>query len=290
MIGCLQYAFEVGSTFSWFCILNGAVVKRLINWLLSSSVFAAACSLSLCVSAEKLALGYIPPFFTPLHFIIVGSSLFEYNVHRLFNPHVHQGLSTNWNIGLAAVGALFCVCSLPFLSVHFLAWLAVLGVFTISYSLPLFKRRLKDYGLVKITVLTAVWVIATTVLPTVYWQRPHTFFWWKIALRTELIFALCLAFDIRDVQHDASRKVQTLASRLGIQQSYNLTSIVLLFFLFTGILQFYFEQSLTHLIAILLTCIAAFAAIAYSRKHEHNNVYLGLIDGVMLVYGLMLLL
>jgi 1,4-dihydroxy-2-naphthoate octaprenyltransferase len=144
-------------------------------------------------------------------------------------------------------------------------------------------------GLIKIGVLTAVWVIATTVLPVVYWQRELTFFWWKIALRTELIFALCIAFDIRDVAFDSGRNIHTIAARLGVDQSYRLIGGILLLFLITGICQIFVERSVVHLVAIAVTYLAAKAAIAYSRKNADNHVYLGLIDGVMLLYGLLLL-
>jgi len=228
--------------------------------------------------------------FTPLHAIIVGSSLLEYNVHRLFNKHVLKGIDQRWYYVLSLIGLALCIGSLSFLSVHFIVWLAVIGCITIAYSTPLFKKRLKDFGLIKIVVLTVIWVIATTILPVVYWQKPLTFFWWKIALRTELIFALCVAFDIRDVQHDSNRNIQTIAARLGVKSAYRLIDGVLLLFLITGVFQIYFERSLVHLLAISVTYIAAKAAISYSQKNAHNNVYLGLIDGIMLLYGLLLLL
>ncbi len=265
-------------------------MKGLINWLLASSVFTAACSLSLCLATEKLLLGAVPPLVSPLHCLIIGSSLLEYNVHRLFNPHAISGINRRWYYALSATGLLLCLGSLPFLSVHFIAWLAFLGAITISYSLPVFKRRLKDFGLLKIAVLTTVWVIATTVLPVVYWHKPLTFFWWKIVLRTELIFALCIAFDIRDMPFDASRNVLTLAGRLGIPKAYHIIDAVLLVFFITGICQLYFERSVLHLIAIAITYIAAKSAITYSRRNAHNHVYLGLIDGVMLLYGVLVIL
>ncbi len=271
-----------------FYILH--LVRTIVNWLLGTSIFTAACSLALCLSAEKLALGYLPPMLTPLHAIIVGSSLLEYNVHRLFNKHVLKGLPRYWYYIFSVIGLVMCLGALPFLSIPFLLWLAVIGFVTIAYSTPLFKKRLKDFGIVKIVVLTAVWVIATTVLPAVYWQRTLTFFWWKIALRAELIFALCVAFDIRDVQHDSGRNIQTLAARLGIANAYLLIDRVLLLFILTGIAQVFLERSIIHLIAIAVTYIAAKAAIGYSRKNSDNNVYLGLIDGVMLLYGLLLLM
>lgn len=264
------------------------------NWLLATSLFTACCALSLCISAEKLVTGSLPPLLSPLHFMVAGSTLLEYNVHRIFNRHATYPFPKYWLFIFAGAGLLMCLFTLPLLPATVFYCLAGLGVLSFTYSVPLLpfkkKKRLKDYGFIKILTLTLVWLIATTVLPLLYLHRPLMSLGTELLLRAFLIFALCLAFDIRDVVYDARKNIYTLPAFIGVPASFRLIDVLLILFILTAGWQYALNRHIAQLMAVVITALAAKASIRYSRKNVHTNVYIGLIDGVMLLYGLLLLL
>lgn len=245
------------------------------------------------MATEKLFLGHFPPLFSPLHAIIMGSTLVEYNIHRIVNRHADTRAADRWCVALVVAGVLMCLTALPFVSLDFCLWLGLLGVLSLSYSIPFLpfsnKKRLKDFGIIKILVLTMVWVIATLILPLVYWHGPLEIFLPRMGLRFLFIFALCIAFDIRDIRRDAARKVHTVPHILGLKAAYRLIDAVLVLFVLGGCWEFYISHNAGNLVVVTVTAIAARAAIWYARFNKSSFVYIGLIDGVMLLNGLLIL-
>jgi len=253
------------------------------------------CALALCLGAERLMLGRIPPFFSPLHALIIGSTLLEYNVHHLFNqvkngePWAPSALKWHWAVSIA--GLLLCLAVLPALPTKVVIACGVLGVASFAYSTPLlpfrYKRRLKDYGLLKIHMLTGVWVSVGTVLPALYWSIPFSEYWIEIIVRAGLIFPLCIAFDIRDAEADKAIGINTLPNTLGIKAAYLAVNLTLCAFLIGGLIRCIYREQFSEMGAYALSAAAAYFAIHLAKRKPSPFVYLVLIDGVMLLYGLL---
>ena len=270
------------------------LLTTIVNSILATSFFTMLCSLSLCLSAERLLVGSRPMPFSALHLIIAGSTLLEYNVHRLMNRHATYPFNKIWIGIMGGIGLVMCVFALSGLTVNIIIWLMILGLLSFTYSLPVLpfptKKRWKDYGVLKIIVLTIVWVISTTVLPMIWWHVSFRTFWPELVLRFLLIFPLCLAFDIRDVHYDAKNNIRTLPARIGVSRSYLVIDLFLAAFVLFGLVQYFFSMDIQHLAAVIITAVAAKMAIQYSKSNAHTNVYIGLIDGAMLLYGILLLI
>jgi 4-hydroxybenzoate polyprenyltransferase len=267
------------------------------QFLLNTSIYTALCVLALCLGAEHVMLSYVPALVSPLHGLIVGCTLIDYNVHHLFNrnrnavPWTRHAVAWHW--AMCGLGGLLCLWALPHLSWQVLAGVAALGLLAFAYSTPLlpfkYKTRLKDFGLLKIHVLTAVWVTVGTVLPALYWHVPFSRYWLELIIRCLLIFPLCIAFDIRDADADFARGINTLPNTLGIQTAYHVINYNLIaYFAFAVVrcIYRYSHEQLGHqLIIYALSGMAAWGAITLSRHRKHPFIYLALIDGVMLLYG-----
>jgi len=243
-------------------------------------------------------LGHVPPLFSPLHALIIGSTLLEYNVHHLFNRVMAGAMwapsALKWHWAMSIAGFLICLIALPYLPLNVIIACGVLGLMSFAYSTPLlpfrYKRRLKDYGLVKIHMLTGVWVAVGTVLPALYWNIPFKDYWIEIIVRAGLIFPLCIAFDIRDAEADRAVGINTLPNTLGIKAAYLAVNLTLGAFLLGGLIRCIYRQQLSEMGAYALSAAAAYFAIHLARKKPSPFVYLVLIDGVMLLYGVLQLL
>lgn len=238
-------------------------------------------------------MGYVPGLLSPLHALILGSTLLEYNVHHLFNridgSHDWTKHALRWHQGVCIAGVVLCLIALPYLGLDVLVGCGVLGLLAFAYSTPLlpfrYKTRLKDYGLLKIHVLTAVWVMVGTVLPALYWNIPLSEYWLELIIRALLIFPLCIAFDIRDAEADLARGIHTLPNTLGINTAYKVINYNLLAYFSWAIIRCIHRYSYQQLIVYAVSGLAAWGAITLSRRRPHPYVYLALIDGVMLLYG-----
>ncbi len=238
-------------------------------------------------------LGRLPAFASPLHALIAGSTMLEYNVHHLFNrnkgaeawtPH-----AVRWHWAVCGIGMALCLLALPQLSLKVLVGCVAMGALAFAYSTPLlpfrYKTRLKDYGLIKIHVLTATWVAVGTVLPALYWNIPLSRYWLELIIRALLIFPLCIAFDIRDTEADFARGIHTLPTMLGIDAAYKAVNFTLTAYFAFAVARCVYRYTYQQLVVYAVSGLAAWAAIRLSRTRPHPYVYLVLIDGVMLLYG-----
>ncbi len=98
-------------------------------------------------------------------------------------------------------------------------------------------------------------------------------------------------FDLRDLNADRQKGIRTLAGALGAGLSYRVIYIVLAALMLCGGYYYFFvAPAAFHAIAIMTAALAAFLSTAYSRQRPHPFVYSGWIDGVMLLYGILLAL
>ncbi len=266
-----------------------------------TSLYAAICATGMCMATERLLLLHIPPIFTPLHVLVFGSTLFVYNVHYLVKrtePDVSDRFQWSqhyklWHYIALASGAAGSVISLLCMPRDIFYACVLLGVLSFGYSLPLLpfknKRRLKDFGWLKILLLTSVWTIVTSVLPILYWDKELSAYPFEVILRYALLLTLCIAFDMRDMQTDMDAKIFTLPNLIGIKNSYRVMTVTMLLFIGLSVIQYTRYPSVTRLVAELATAIATKLAIDYARKYPSDKAYLALVDGVMLLYALLVL-
>lgn len=269
-----------------------------LRFVLYTSLFAAACALSLCLATERLVLGSLPPGVSPLHLLAVGGCLLVYNVHYLAKRNgaadrsIWTAAHRRWNAAFAAIGLLLCGVATVRMPLHVVEGYAVLALLSFAYSLPLLpfrKRRLKEFGVLKPFLLAGVWTVVTAGLPILYWHRPLAAFPIEIALRFLFLFALCVAFDVRDLDADAEAGIFTLPHRLGLRRATGLVHAALLLFSLLALVQYGQYPSAIRLVGEWLAAAFAYGAIRYVRNHPSDLAYLLWVDGAMLVYGVVLL-
>lgn len=171
--------------------------------------------------------------------------------------------------------------------------LFVLGAISILYSFPLLpfahKKRIKDFGLLKIVTLSLLWTLVTVWFP-VSDNNYEGFSFYLIFLRRFIfIFILCLLFDIRDTEVDRAEKISTISVKLGLKKSYIVCNSLLILFVIISLIQFFFIPDASQLIAMLLSAIATFIIITLSKKNNSDIIYLACVDGMMLLQALLII-
>lgn len=254
--------------------------------------------MGLCMATERLIGNTPPKVITWLHTLIFGSTLLVYNTPRIIKRHYGKKRRPQkfrfWYWFFLIAGLAMTVISLCLMPAIVQLWSIGLGVFAFSYFLPVLpfknKKRIRDFGWLKIAVLALVWTTATAILPILYWQKNIADYPFEVILRLLFIFALCVLFDIRDMQKDLENNISTLPNKVGIRNSYGLIHLSLLMFIIVSLVQYMRFPNVERLVGALATAIITAIVATYLRKKPSDRAYAALADGVMLVYALVVLI
>lgn len=257
-------------------------------WLLAkaslrSSLFVSLCAAALSYETSQIA-GVAPQPFRFYAFIFFAT----WASYRTGSLRPRPGLPrftlvTTWLVFLAVA------VLLPTLPMEMWPAVALMAVLAWGYSRPTLPgvRRFREFGLAKILILSGVWTVTTTYLPLVGRPTSADALTMLLLRRFLFMFALCVAFDIRDHLADAKAGIRTLPVRLGVARSYTLARLTLVAF----VALILFGPAVTHGIsagpielALLASAVATWVAIELSRRVQRSTwFYLGFIDGMMLL-------
>ncbi len=271
---------------------------KLSDFLVNTSIFTAFCALGLCVATEKLIGVPFATLRSSLHLAVIGGTLVVYNLPRLFpisKPgSLNAGSYRFWQYIFLVLGVLLTGYSLIGLSEPSVIAGSCAGILALGYTMPTLrwqnKKRLRDYGILKILVLTGVWTIVTAIIPILEHGDTVAKYPFEILMRFAFVFVLCILFDIRDIQKDLNSKLITLPTRLGIQKSYLLINLSLIVFLFLSIVQHYRFAVPGRLIAAIITTVITFWVAKHLRNEGNKRLFVIMTDGMMILYAILVVL
>jgi 4-hydroxybenzoate polyprenyltransferase len=270
---------------------------NIIKWILYTSLFAALCAVGLCMASEKLILGHLPEIGNPLHLFVLVNTLCIYNLHYYLKKPGGHSDRARWSqahrrqhlylIGISASISFFLLFVLPF---PVLACSALLGLLSLAYSIPFLpfpnKKRLRDWGILKLLLLVTVWTGVTVSMPLLYWNKPWEPFKVEFMLRFVFMMPLCIAFDIRDCETDSAQNVVTLPNAIGLENSYRTMYGSLLAFVILAVWQYTrYPAAEGRLPGAFITALMAAVIFALVRVRRSDVFFLLLVDGLMLVYS-----
>ena len=275
-------------------------MKKLGEFALFSSIFIAICAVSLCMETN-LPL-HLPLNTFSFYCFVFGATLVQYNLHYLVKTTaVVNSQRLAWSsknkiihrVLLCAGVALILFSFLSFRLHHFII-LAILATVAFLYSFPVIpffkKKRIKDYGFLKIITLALLWTLVTVWFPVNNFIFEKNIFVFVFFKRFVFMIMLCLLFDIRDIEIDRQENITTLAVFLGKKKSYLLAYNFLIFFVILSFFQFFYFGDKGVLIAMLLSAAATFFTVELTKKINSDFVYLFGIDGMMLLQAILVYL
>ena len=275
-------------------------MKKLGEFVLFSSIFIAICAVSLCIETNLLL--QLPLNTFSFYCFVFGATLVQYNLHYLVKTTaVENSQRLAWSsknkiihrVLLFTGVALILFSFLSFRLHHFII-LAILATVAFLYSFPVLpffkKKRIKDYGFLKIITLALLWTLVTVWFPVNSFLFEKNIFVFVFFKRFVFMFMLCLLFDIRDIEIDRQENITTLAVFLGKKKSYLLVYNFLIFFVILSFFQFLYFADKGVLIAMLLSAAATFFTVELTKKINSDLVYLFGIDGMMLLQAILVYL
>ena len=275
-------------------------IKKLLEFILFSSIFIAACAVGFCIETNIL-LG-LPLNTFSFYCFVFGATLLQYNLHYSTKKiAVKDSERLRWSLNnkkthffLLVVGALLILFSFFYFQLKHFVILALLGAISFLYSFPFLpfgkRRRIKDYGLLKIITLSLLWTLVTVWFPVNNMPFDGLLFIFVFVKRFIFMFILCLLFDLRDIEIDRKENIDTLPVVMGKTKSYNLSYILLVLFLTVAFVQYLYLPQLPFLLAMVISAAVTFLIIERTKKTNSDFIYLAGIDGMMLLQAFLVYL
>ncbi|HUZ57281.1 MAG TPA: UbiA family prenyltransferase [Hanamia sp.] len=275
-------------------------IKKISELILFGSIFIAACAVGLSMETNIL-LG-VPFNNVSFYCFVFGATLVQYNLHYLVKKTaVHHSARLAWSqknknihLVLLSAGVIFILFSFFNFHLKHFAILIGLGFIAMLYSFPFLpfgkRKRIKDYGFLKIITLALLWTLVTVWFPVNDMSVSTSLFIFIFAKRFVFMFILCLLFDVRDIGIDNKEKINTLAVILGKKKSYFLSYILLIVFVLISYFQYFYFPQTGFFIAMLASAVATLGTLEITRKINSDFIYLAGIDGMMLLQALLVYL
>jgi 4-hydroxybenzoate polyprenyltransferase len=273
-------------------------MKKLADFLIFGAVFIACCAVALCYETNLL-LG-ISPNSPSVYLFIFGATLVQYNLHYLFKNSPGTTAATPrdaWSAShrqtqrfLGIAGFTLILSTVLWLQPRHFVVLAILALLASLYSLPLLpfrRKRLKEYGLFKIFLLSLEWTLVTVWFPADQSGIDPTSYWLVLIRRFVFMFVLCLLFDIRDIESDRAAGIRTLPVRTGATIAYRYADYALIIFVVLSVWQLTHTGNIEFFNAMLLSAICTKWMMQVTKKVNNEYVYLLGVDGMMLLQALL---
>lgn len=212
--------------------------------------------------------------------------------HKVANksPHLqwvdkhYKGLV--FSIILAGVGFVYSLFQVINWNTEIVILGGIIGAICFFYVIPINQKNLRELPLLKIHLISIVWIFIVAFFPLINEQHGELNNWLFGASHYLYILAICIPFDIRDLVHDdASQK--TIPQLIGIQSAKTIGILCLVAFI---ILAFYFMPQLAESKLFLMAVIVQVFLVYFTTKTRDDLYFGGAIDGAILLLAFSYLL
>ena len=255
----------------------------------------------------------IPLKVSSLLLFVFFATFFEYNLHviagrltilkplesirHLFSPSVSVVLRT-----CIIVGFISTIVTFFLLDPVLMAGVVISGTITLSYSMPLIKRRgklvrMREITYLKVFTVALGWTLITVVVPLL--EYLHTISTEALSIlilrRFLFIYAITIPFEIRDMERERRFGNVSLPMLYGVKVMKVVGIVILvLFCILSAVHEKYFLFELagrkSFFIPLMISAIAAAWLIVFASDKKSNWYFKFWTDGTMILQFLLLLL
>lgn len=258
------------------------------------------------ISLAAVALGLatlaqleMPLSYDPVYLLLFSGTLVSYNLHRILripkNGKLHLK-GRQFRFAFLLFSLMLLAVSIFFIKEATLLVLFPLAVITFLYSVPLrlpfWSLPLRRIPYIKVFVVAVTWSVLTVWLPLAeIADTPTSLETWLIFTeRFFLLLAVTIPFDIRDCQRDKEMDMKTLPIALGIKTSLWISGIAAILFLTTVGFQAFIMSYFYPLIPATIIFGLFISLLICGKCSSHSLYYVFYIDGLLLLYGILMVL
>jgi 4-hydroxybenzoate polyprenyltransferase len=268
-------------------------IRKLTDLILYSSLWIGACAAALVIfTYDVTGSGLNPDAYAG--FVFCGTIVI-YAIHRLagiervkqFQDRGRFAVISRYRSHILIYGVLASGGALYFLTQfqwQLIWWLALPALLSFLYVAPLGKwKRLRDFPLVKIFLISGVWAALTGLIPFVHTGQAGLLSGGLLFTERALfIFAITIPFDIRDIQIDETSNLKTLPQVIGIRKSQFLALLLLSISALLTIVLISTDVYDVELLTPYLLCTGITGLlISQASVDKDDYYYSGLLDGMM---------
>lgn len=279
---------------------------KVLKFIINSNILIASAAVGLTLASQvQLGMKPQPQLYLAILFF---ATLLDYNFHRFITVNSMSGNMLaekyKWTAAHLPLLKVLIVTSfvgltftLLFTGARIIIFLGVLLIPTILYSIPANRKPNRNFQLqrmpgLKSLLIASVWASATVFLSIL--QSGSSSDTDQILLlfveRFTYIFAMAIPFDIRDMKVDELAGLRTIPIAFGERTARNISSIALLISLSIAIYH-YADNNMVFIIPAYVLCIfVSFTLINSRRLQRLPDYYHGLLDGSILLYGILITL
>jgi len=265
-------------------------IRRLFEFYLNSSIHVGlAVSALVGITALEYDLNIpIALWFFLFFGTVTGYNFVKYaKIAKLYHHSLTDMLKTIQIFSFISFG-LWVYFAFQ-LSIEVLLTVAIFGIFTFFYAVPVpFSRNLRTLSGLKIFVVSLVWAGVTVVVPMISASEVLDMdVCISFVQRIFLVIVLTLPFEIRDLQYDAS-KLKTLPQLFGLK---NVKVFGVLLLIITQFLEGFKDAlRLDYFGCLLIICVIMGVALVVSSRKQSRYFASFFVESIPIIwYGFLLL-
>ena len=274
-------------------------LKRFFEFVLFGNIYVALGAACL-VQSSIIQLGYTDHLFS-YSLLVFFSTLFQYNFQRVFYKlQMDNSLNSvrrKWIFKnqksiklLMFMGLIGIAITFFFNDYKILFYLSPLLILSLLYFLPFVKLRKSPW--LKLLTLVLVWTMVTAVVPILLSSiepfNKNNFL--HISLRFCFMMAICIPFDIRDLQIDKTDSVSTIPHLIGENRARWIAFAFMLLYIVLIIPEYTLRMiNFKIFIALMLSALLNAAIVFMSNSKRSEYFYVAGIDGTMILQGVLLI-
>ena len=286
---------------------------RLFDFIIYGNVFIAFCAAmstyatGLLINSAYTTFASQDSSFIIHHLslpIFVGAAtFFLYNLHKPVTYFLKKQFIENQRFTrtkafreplsiLSILAVIYCIYYFFQLKIMSQCVLILMAFLSLGYVLPILgnRQRLRDIPYLKIFLIAIVWSVITVGLPFLELNNnTSTSQLLRLCVeRSCFIFALCMPFDIRDMDWDSRTNVKTIPLSIGVEKAKILAILALIVSIFMHYLGN--DTIRTHPIhdfkIIIVYTITTFVILKTHKNRSDYFFYVG-VDGLILLQSLL---
>ncbi len=270
-------------------------VKSVFDEIVFGNFFIAFCAVALVYSTW--IINGLTLKLTPYVVFVFFSTYLFYNFHtysfelifssfKMLMKSIQAIKISSFRLMTNSLSLLICIYQLFQFKPFFFIFLLPCAILTFPYSIPVIgkknKKKFRDYYLLKLPLLSFVWAFSTVIIPLAEQNIDllSPFVFKQVLCRFLFMFALCVPFEIRDMENDKLNKVKTFPLVFG---SGFTRKIGILFLLLELFLHHSINLPIKMIFALDLSSLIAISWILIMKNQKSGYFYKLFVDGTMVI-------